>query len=80
MRESQTLFVPFLGGLVSDLQRLLPLDSGHDLYSYKFPELPASVLFYVRPFQPKDEEAIYALAADFYEQTIDAPMGKFGQV
>ena len=41
----------FSGGLVSDLQRLLPLDSGNDLYLYKFPEVPAPLLFYVRPFQ-----------------------------
>ena len=65
----------FRGGLVSDLQRLLPLDSGNDLYHYKFPDVPASLLYYVRPFQPKDEEAIYALAANAYEESIDAPMG-----
>ncbi len=64
------------GGLVSDLQRLLPLDSGHDLYQYKFPDVPAPLLFYVRPFQPKDEDAVYALAADAYEETIEAPMGE----
>lgn len=65
----------FRGGLVSDLLRLLPLDSGNDLYTYKFPEVPAPLLYYVRPFQPKDEEAIYQLAANAYEETIDAPMG-----
>ncbi|TRY79824.1 hypothetical protein TCAL_10265 [Tigriopus californicus] len=65
----------FRGGLVSDLQRLLPLDSGNDLYLYKFPDVPASLLYYVRPFQPKDEEAIYSLAANWYEESIEAPMG-----
>ena len=54
----------------------MPLDSGSDLYLVKYPDVPASLLFYVRPFQPADEEAVYALAADAYERTIDAPMGK----
>ena len=67
----------FPGGLISDLQRLLPLDSGSDLYLVKYPDVPASLLYYVRPFQPADEEAVYSLAADAYERTIDAPMGKF---
>ena len=66
----------FSGGLISDLQRLLPLDSGSDLYLVKYPDVPASLLYYVRPFQPADEEAVYALAADAYERTIDAPMGE----
>ena len=66
----------FRGGLVSDLQRLLPLDSGNDLYHYKFPDVPAPLLYYVRPFQPRDEDAVYALAADAYERSIiAAPMG-----
>ena len=65
------------GGLISDLQRLLPLDSGSDLYLVKYPDVPASLLYYVRPFQPADEEAVYSLAADAYERTIDAPMGEF---
>ena len=43
----------------------------------KYPDVPASLLYYVRPFQPADEEAVYALAADAYERTIDAPMGEF---
>lgn len=68
--------VTFSGGLISDLQRLLPLDSGSDLYLVKYPDVPASLLFYVRPFQPADEEAVYSLAADAYERTIDAPMGE----
>ena len=71
-----TLTISFQGGLISDLQRLLPLDSGSDLYLVKYPDVPASLLYYVRPFQPADEEAVYALSADAYERTIDAPMGK----
>ena len=61
---------------MSDLQRLLPLDSGNDLYLYKFPEVPAPLLFHVRPFEPRDEEAVYALAATMYEETLGPPMGE----
>ncbi len=67
----------FRGGLVSDLVRLLPLDSGSDLYIYKHPEVPASLLYLVRPYQHKDEAAIYRLVAAAYEEEIDAPMGTF---
>jgi hypothetical protein len=67
----------FSGGLVSDLIRLLPLDSGTDLYIYKHPDVPASLLYLVRPYQPKDEAAIYRLVAAAYEEEIDAPMGEF---
>jgi protein O-GlcNAcase/histone acetyltransferase len=60
---------------VSDLIRLLPLDSGSDLYLYKHPDVPASLLYLVRPFQPKDEAGIYRLVASAFEEEIDAPMG-----
>ena len=65
----------FRGGLISDLLRLLPLDSGHDLYMFKYPEVPLSLLYNVRPFEPKDESQVYALAANLYEEEIEAPMG-----
>lgn len=61
---------------MSDLIRLLPLDSGSDLYVYKHPDVPASLLYLVRPYQPKDGPAIYRLVAAAYEEEIDAPMGK----
>ena len=38
----------FRGGLISDLLRLLPLDSGHDLYMFKYPEVPLSLLYNIR--------------------------------
>ena len=77
VESSWAILSLFSGGLISDLQRLLPLDSGSDLYLVKYPDVPASLLYYVRPFQPADEEAVYSLAADAYERTIDAPMGEF---
>ena len=65
----------FRGGLISDLLRLLPLDSGHDLYSFKYPEVPMSLLYNVRPYEAKDERHVYALAASLYEEEIECPMG-----
>ncbi len=67
----------FRGGLISDLLRLLPLDSGHDLYMYKYPEVPANVLFKTRPYEPRDQKEVYSLIAKEYEEEIDAPLGKY---
>ena len=65
----------FRGGLISDLLRLLPLDSAHDLYTFKYPEVPLNLLYNVRPYLPKDEAQVYALVANLYEEEIEAPMG-----
>ena len=53
------------------------MDSGHDLYAYKYPEVPLSLLYSIRPFEAKDEKAVYALAANLYEEEIEAPMGNY---
>ena len=42
---------------------------------FKYPEVPLSLLYNVRPYEPKDEVQIYALAANLYEEEIEAPMG-----
>ena len=31
----------FRGGLAADLQRLMPVDSGNDLFLYQYPEAPS---------------------------------------
>ncbi|XP_074095646.1 O-GlcNAcase isoform X1 [Cotesia typhae] len=51
----------FRGGLTADLQRLIPVDSGNDLFVYKAPEVPTSIIYTVRPYLPSDEDAVYAL-------------------
>ena len=38
----------FRGGLVADLQRLIPLDTGNDLFLYKTPETSAVRLYSIR--------------------------------
>ncbi|XP_036323553.1 protein O-GlcNAcase [Rhagoletis pomonella] len=45
----------FRGGLIADLQRLMPVDSGNDLFLYKLPELPTSDYHLLRPYTPIDE-------------------------
>lgn len=49
----------FRGGLVSDLQRLIPLDAGNDLFLYKLPETSAVNLYTLRPYVYTDETCLY---------------------
>ncbi|XP_075214643.1 O-GlcNAcase isoform X2 [Lycorma delicatula] len=48
----------FRGGLTADLQRLIPVDSGSDLFVYKAPDVPTSKIYTVRPFLLEDEPAL----------------------
>lgn len=49
----------FRGGLVVDIQRLVPIDSGNDLFIYKLPETPVLSLFTIRPFVNQDEKNVF---------------------
>ncbi|KAL5282972.1 MGEA5 family protein [Megaselia abdita] len=49
----------FRGGLVSDLQRLMPVDGGNDLFVYKFPDSPTVEYYLMRPYNHMDEEEVY---------------------
>ncbi|KAF7993713.1 hypothetical protein HCN44_010308 [Aphidius gifuensis] len=51
----------FRGGLTADLQRLIPVDSGNDLFVYKAPDIPTSKIYTIRPYLPTDEEAVYVV-------------------
>ncbi|XP_053984265.1 protein O-GlcNAcase isoform X2 [Hylaeus volcanicus] len=51
----------FRGGLTADLQRLIPVDSGNDLFIYKAPEVPSSKIYTIRPYLATDEETVYAV-------------------
>ncbi|XP_016917143.1 protein O-GlcNAcase isoform X2 [Apis cerana] len=51
----------FRGGLTADLQRLIPVDSGNDLFVYKAPEVPSSKIYTIRPYLASDEDAVYAV-------------------
>ncbi|XP_012287820.1 protein O-GlcNAcase isoform X3 [Orussus abietinus] len=50
----------FRGGLTADLQRLIPVDSGNDLFVYKAPEVPSSKIYTIRPYESGDEDAVHA--------------------
>lgn len=49
----------FRGGLTADLQRLIPVDSGNDLFIYKVPDVPTCRVYTIRPYLPADEEQVY---------------------
>ncbi|XP_029047483.2 protein O-GlcNAcase isoform X2 [Osmia bicornis bicornis] len=51
----------FRGGLTADLQRLIPVDSGNDLFVYKAPEVPTSKIYTIRPYLTSDEHAVYSV-------------------
>ncbi|KAG5894231.1 hypothetical protein JTB14_002280 [Gonioctena quinquepunctata] len=51
----------FRGGLTADLQRLIPVDSGNDLFIYKVPDVPINRVFSIRPYLPADEPTVYSV-------------------
>jgi protein O-GlcNAcase / histone acetyltransferase len=51
----------FRGGLLVDIQRLVPIDSGNDLFIYKLPESPTPNLFSIRPYLNQDEREVYKI-------------------
>nr|CAD7257174.1 unnamed protein product [Timema shepardi] len=40
-------------------QRLIPVDSGNDLFVYKPPDVPSSKIYTIRPYLPMDESNVY---------------------
>ncbi|XP_065372571.1 protein O-GlcNAcase [Calliphora vicina] len=54
----------FRGGLIADLQRLMPVDQGNDLFLYKLPELPTTDYHVMRPFTLLDESSIYQVSTE----------------
>ncbi|GLV34255.1 O-GlcNAcase [Carabus blaptoides fortunei] len=51
----------FRGGLTADLQRLIPVDSGNDLFIYKAPDIPTSRVYTIRPYLSSDEQQVYTV-------------------
>ncbi|XP_060650995.1 protein O-GlcNAcase [Drosophila nasuta] len=58
----------FRGGLTADLQRLMPVDSGNDLFVYKLPEQPTANYYQLRPYCNTDETQIYKICTRTYMQ------------
>ncbi len=51
----------FRGGLIADLQRLIPIDSGNDLFLYKLPDVPTNTFQSIRPYDHLDEQKVYTI-------------------
>lgn len=51
----------FRGGLIADLQRLIPVDSGNDLFVYKLPDVPTLNFLTIRPYSNLDESDVYQI-------------------
>ena len=62
----------FRGGLAADLQRLMPVDSGNDLFLYPYPDTPTAHIYTIRPYQPEDAAACYAVTLQTWDDGIDA--------
>ncbi|CAH1154331.1 unnamed protein product [Phaedon cochleariae] len=65
----------FRGGLTADLQRLIPVDSGNDLFVYKIPEVPSNRVFTIRPYIPCDDEKIvYSVCTKTCKDGLEDPV------
>ncbi|ALC47423.1 Oga, partial [Drosophila busckii] len=58
----------FRGGLIADLQRLMPVDSGNDLFIYKLPEQATPNYHMLRPYNIADEQQISNICTRVYMQ------------
>lgn len=56
----------FRGGLIADLQRLMPVDSGNDLFLYKLPELPTTDYHVMRPYTFLDEMSVNRVCTEHF--------------
>ncbi|XP_005109147.1 protein O-GlcNAcase [Aplysia californica] len=61
----------FRGGLQSELQRLLPIDSAHDLFYIKPPDYIVTKSFSLRPYKPEDEDALYLVCLKTCDDGMD---------
>ncbi|KAJ3642974.1 hypothetical protein Zmor_025718 [Zophobas morio] len=63
----------FRGGLTADLQRLIPVDSGNDLFVYKVPDVPTCRVYTVRPYLPEDEQMVYNVCSRTCKDGLEDP-------
>lgn len=47
--------------MIADLQRLIPVDSGNDLFIYKLPETPTLNFYLIRPYSNQDEADVFRI-------------------
>ncbi|XP_035702266.1 protein O-GlcNAcase isoform X2 [Folsomia candida] len=60
------------GGLTAELQRLIPVDRGTDLFMYKAPVVPSSQVYTIRPYRPSDEPAVYKVCLMTFKDGLSA--------
>ncbi|XP_073970684.1 O-GlcNAcase [Rhodnius prolixus] len=65
----------FRGGLTADLQRLIPVDGGSDLFVYKVPLTVSNTIYTIREYTSEDESQVLALRTTEHPQTND-PLDK----
>ncbi|XP_014272263.1 protein O-GlcNAcase [Halyomorpha halys] len=63
----------FRGGLTADLQRLIPIDGGSDLFVYKVPQTVSSTMYTIRGYQPSDNEQIVSISQELASQSAEQP-------
>ncbi|XP_068710020.1 protein O-GlcNAcase-like [Montipora foliosa] len=51
----------FRGGLCGELQRLLPIDGGHEVFNLRAPDIPTTCIYTIRPYQLEDEKSLYEI-------------------
>lgn len=54
-------------------QRLIPVDSGNDLFVYKVPEVPTCRVYTVRPYYTADEENVYNICTKTCKDGLEDP-------
>jgi hypothetical protein len=55
-----------------ELQRLIPVDRGTDLYLYKVPEVPNDQIYTIRPYQSNDEAGVYKVCLSSFKDGLSA--------
>lgn len=64
---------PFISNLsINCFQRLIPVDTGNDLFIYKLPELPELTLYTIRPYTNSDEARVYRICHETCRDGSDA--------
>uniref|UniRef100_A0A2C9JS88 protein O-GlcNAcase n=1 Tax=Biomphalaria glabrata TaxID=6526 RepID=A0A2C9JS88_BIOGL len=61
----------FRGGLQAELQRLLPIDSAHDLFYIKPPDYIITKTYNIRPYKALDEDAVYQICLKTCDDGMD---------
>ncbi|XP_050397584.1 protein O-GlcNAcase isoform X1 [Patella vulgata] len=61
----------FRGGLQSELQRMLPIDTAHDLFIMKPPEVVSTVKYHYRPYSSSDERSVYNICLKTCDDGMD---------